>query len=346
MENERRTHFGFKDTLEMTPDQQMTAEVLFYCSALNIFEKTIERMEHQREERNLRGGLDSFLTMIYPNIFLRKGRNGNRQKRELVKDAGVLFRAGEDIDSIDGTIPDSMSEERIELARAVIEQASPDLRKARDRIMSIDHGNLSSLKAANEVRKRMGREMSQEESEHLLEMLGYSSEERKNIKGKLALSFGLGTAVWFTYLGAKGLSLADGETTQFVKNIINEPSYRLLALAYTANYLTSIITSIQNIRLLDNPSIGTSPNFLATSTFYISEKLFPSRTLLRNAIIFLLPRTSAIFIEPGQLSFVLTSENGLLAVTTYNFLASILNILQVGIQETALRKVGKTRTEQ
>lgn len=161
------------------------------------------------------------------------------------------------------------------------------------------------------------------------------------IKRKLAYSAGLVLVSAVVYKGVE-ISMLMGLTSEpYLIKIIEKSPYVMLGGSFAADYLTSLVSGFQNLRLLENRRIGTSPNLVATSAYYASEKIIPECKTVRNILTAIMP--SFISTNPFLIASALVNEQMLLNVATAKLFTTGLNVVQIAGKEVVLRTIGRKK---
>jgi hypothetical protein len=257
--------FKKEKLLEPTLGQKRAAEIDFFIKRINIFEKGSK--SYINWKNNLSGqtvnegkkSLREKANVAFEELYEADGKEDNLQKfhSKWGQDAGGL----ENI--FDGLKPEIVS------SREQIVNNSVSIGK-KDRVMI-------SIRAA----KALGK-LSSNQKKQLLTMAGYSSKEASNVTKKIGISAGINLGLVFGYEAAIVAAGGAGAIHPFLGDISDGKAITAVALGYVA-YLSALgINAQQNLRLLRNESINTSPSVVATGTFFLLNKLLPRNEKWQN----------------------------------------------------------------
>jgi hypothetical protein len=167
-----------------------------------------------------------------------------------------------------------------------------------------------------------------------------------NIKKKLAISFGLGVAVFGANWGlAPAMSIKD---YGFVPTEWNTGV--AIGVSYAVNIASTLINLNQQRRLLQNERIDLSQDIIATAIFHglskassLKEKRKPRSIAAVSTPAIISTIYSAIAKESAIFSVAAVSPNGLEGVVVLKSIQGISNLLQAGAAEIVLRTKGKEK---
>lgn len=175
----------------------------------------------------------------------------------------------------------------------------------------------------------------------LLEAVRGMKNGEGHIRRKLIYSMGLALASAAVYKGVE-ISILTGLTkAPYLIEIVGNSPYVMFGGSLAADYITSLIGGFQNLRFLENPRIGTSPNLLATSAYYTSKKMIPTHKTARDVLTAIVPSFfcgNAFLIAPA-----LVSKQVLIRGAAAKLLTTGLNMVQMAGKEAVLRGVGRRK---
>jgi hypothetical protein len=159
------------------------------------------------------------------------------------------------------------------------------------------------------------------------------------IQKKIAWSAGMAVASFFIYEGMNADAIFGSANIPCIKNVIENSPYPIFIGSFVLDYATSFVDGWQNLRLLRNPKIGTSPNFIATSAYYTAEKVIPNRKTIKGFATAIMP--SFISENPPLFIAGLTSEQMLTKVAMGRIFTAGITAAQIVGKEIFLRTVGR-----
>jgi hypothetical protein len=124
--------------------------------------------------------------------------------------------------------------------------------------------------------------LSGEQWEKLFQIAGYSKEEAVMLCKKIALSTSLtaGEISLYTIGGYYGLGW--GLTQPFLGDITQANTQAILGLTFLAKFGSMYVNSREQIKLLKDKDIQTSPSVLVTGTYFLSRKVFSNKENLQD----------------------------------------------------------------
>lgn len=313
----RTNNERFQSLEELEPHQRKTASVLFYSDFLDLLKKVGKNHAKNKKEKI------SLIRNLHELHFAGGLKNGE-----------LLHQWGGQSQEVYGIYENEVYEE----AESLKEKYFADPKK---------YGVLSRIKIAVKVgRKLASREVLAEQKETLLNLSGYSKRDAVALVKKLGVSGVLGTSLGVVYWVSSGAAFAKGFSQPIFHDLDQTETAVILSGAYLANYGSSIINSIQNVRLLRNKNIENSPNLWATTTFLILNKLLSKkerREGIRDITTTLLTTGLPIYKEPAAAALAMSSEKGFSAVVLSHMAVGAVNLLQAAGDEVALKVLGKER---
>lgn len=306
--------------LAPTPEQKKAAEVVFYIKRINIFGE----------------GSKSYATWKkhQPGIAVKESRKSLRKRAntafeelyEMDEEAESMqnFRCkwGEDAEIFENIFNGLKSKIASSKEQIVDNAASLSLK---DRI-------LISVKAGSTWRK-----LSDDQRSHLLTIAGYSRKELSDISKKIGISAGLTVGLGYGYEAVGAAAGLKGAVNPFLGDFSEGNAKIAIALSYLAYYSILGINAQQNLRLLRNESINTSPDVVATGTFFLLNKLLPRNERLQNWGTRLGSLSLDFFKEAGWAATMFIPEIGPSILVSANIAGVGLNGLQAIISEGMLR---------
>lgn len=303
-----------------TPEQEKAAEVAFYIKRINIFGEGSKSYVDWRKHQPRPGIKES-------RKFLRKRANTAFEELYEIdeKTKNVEnFRSkwGDDAEMFENIFKGLKSKIASSKEQTVGNVASFSLK---DRI-------LISVKAGSAWRK-----LSPDQRDQLLVIAGYSRKELLNISKKIGISLGLTVGLGYGYEAVGVAAGLKGAVNPFLGGFSENNAKIAIALSYLAYYSALGINAQQNLRLLRNESINTSPDVVATGTFFLLNKLLPRNERMQNWGTRLGSLSLDLFKEAGWAATMFIPEVGPSILVSANIAGTGLNALQATIAEGMLR---------
>lgn len=307
----------FQNLEKLEPHQRRTANVLFYCEFLDVLKKVgKDRARNKKDRLNL-------IRKLHALHFAGGVENGDyyEQWGDEAERTYEIYQY-----------------EIAELSESLKEKYFADPKK---------YGVFERVRIAVKVgRKLASREVLAEQKETLLNLSGYSKKDAVALAKKLGVSGLLSTSLGAVYWAFGGAAFAKGFSEPVFHDLDQTETAAILAGAYLANYGSSFINSIQNVRLLRNKNIENSPNLWSTTTFLILNKLLSKkerREGIRDLTTALLTTGLPVYLEPGAAALAVSSEKGFSAVVLRHLAVGTVNLIQAGGDEVALKVWGKDK---
>lgn len=250
------------EPVSASPEQLATANLLFYTHLVTAIDHQARNYARFRIN-NLGGNEEEYRT----------------QAQTALED---LYFAGEDPEKL--TNFENDWGESAEFFRNQLNRIAPQLEKKKHDFSAKapSLGFTDRLKLGYTLGKKLTSDLASEQKSHILEMAGYSKEERHEILKKLAISAGLNTISTVVYTGTAAALTIEG-SQNLDSNQINNANLQLATiLSYAAHYCALAVNSVQNLRMLNHQRIHNSTNVAATAFYYLLEKLMPNKDL-RNS---------------------------------------------------------------
>lgn len=187
-----------------------------------------------------------------------------------------------------------------------------------------------------------------ERKEALRKRIGEFKKQDGNVKRKLFISAGLTTGIFVAnWVGIPAFALEKAELARKWLPGSWDKEWAL-GLSYGAQIASSAVSLIQERRLLKNSRIGMNQNLGETAAFYGLEKIKPLKEKRRRSIAAVLTPTivSLAWIIPREITFVslaLLSDGNTQTLIMLKSGQTLINLLQAGAAEVALRTIGKDR---
>lgn len=314
-------NFSSKDRLLVpTPEQKKAAEVAFYIKRINIF----------------REGSQSYATWKkhQPKSGVQESR------RSLRKRADTAFEELHEIDEETEGIQNFRSKwgDDAERFENIFNGLKSKIASSKEQIvgnavsLSLKDRILISLKAGSAWRK-----LSSDQKDHLLTIAGYSRQELSDISKKIGISAGLTVGLGYGYEAVGVAAGLKGAVNPFLGDFSEGNAKIAIALSYLAYYSALGINAQQNLRLLRNESVNTSPDIIATGTFFLLNKLLPRNERLQNWGTRIGSLSLDLFKEAGWAATMFIPEVGPSILVSANIAGAGLNTLQAIIAEGVLR---------
>lgn len=166
---------------------------------------------------------------------------------------------------------------------SLFNQVSPKIetyrRKKEDRYSRISA--IDKVRIALDVGRRL-HTLTEEQQIRLLHFSGYEREEVIDIVKHVGLSAALHITLGGIAYPLIAAASTKGLTGPFLDALADPKTQLAIVSSYIAHYASLIGYGRENFRLLRNQEIRTSPNVLATGTFYLLNKLFPNRIKMQE----------------------------------------------------------------
>lgn len=328
-----------------TPDQQKAAEVALFVKNANIFRKGsgIYVNEGSGITAGWKRTIQDFRARPLKTVIFHplktvsevKGeRKSLREKattafEELHKGDGknnhiFRFKWGEDAERFEN-IFNALKPRFASAKEQTVDNAASMSQK--DRI-------LISIKAASFWGK-----LSSDQKDQLLTTVGYSRKELSDITKKIKFSMKLNAGLYGGFQAIIFTAGGSGIINPFLGGF-SENSVKVIIGSYLAYGLSLAINAQQNLRLLRNESINTSPSAPATVAFLLSDKLFPRNKRLQDWSTRLASLSPEILEE---VAWFLTIPFGPSIAVSANIAATGLYGLQAIASEVVLRRHRKLK---
>lgn len=179
--------------------------------------------------------------------------------------------------------------------------------------------------------------LTNEQRAHAAE-LGY--EEKKKTEAIINTGLALGSNAAFFYWAFGGFAAAAVASSQ--TEFFRDNQFLLTRAAWGFHYAVAVLNSQQIVRLLNNPAIGTSPDWISTSSYYLARKIAPNHKSVQEwaaRVGHVLPMVGQdlLFVTSTHLVGALGGDVGDVTWFSRNAAGSATNILQAGLAEAALR---------
>lgn len=183
---------------------------------------------------------------------------------------------------------------------------------------------LDRLKITIQAALSMTKDLSAEQKARVLSPLGYSYEEITDITKKMAESAGFTVGSGIAAGALVSAAAFYGASHPFVEQ--NTQKDLVVFSTIIAHYLSAILRSTQNVRMLKDPEIGTSTNLLSTCVYLLANKLLPDKAQLQKWSTFIVGMLPALQSEFYLLPPGLTNPEFILsAITAKNISGTIFN---------------------
>jgi hypothetical protein len=251
--------------LEPTLGQKRAAEIDFFIKRVNIFEKGSK--SYINWKRSL------------------SGHTVNESKKSLKDKANTAF---EELYKADGKIEDlqefrSKWGQDAESLENIFDGLRPEIVSSKEQIVNntAHMGKKDRVMISIRAAKALGK-LSSDQKKQILTIAGYSGKEMSDITKKIGISASINLGTFFGYEAAAVAAGGAGAMNPFLGDISSSKAIIAVALAYAAYFSTLGINAQQNLRLLRNESINTSPSAVATGTFFLLKKLLPHNKKWQN----------------------------------------------------------------
>lgn len=303
-----------------TPEQRKAADVAFYIKRINIFGEgsknyaTLKKNQPGIKVKESRKSLRKVANTAFEELYEMSEEVGGMQN--------FRNKWGEDAEVFENVFNGLKS--KIASSKEQITNSASSL-GLKDRIMI-------SVKAGSVWNK-----MSVDQRDRLFATAGYSRKELSHISKKIGISAGLTVGLGYGYEVVGAAAGVRGAVNPFLGDFSNTNAKIAIALSYLAYYLALGVTAQQNLRLLRNESINTSPEVVATGTFFLLNKLLPRNEKLQNWGTRLGSLSLDFFKEAGWAATMFIPEVGPSILVSANIAGAGLNSLQAVVSEGLLR---------
>lgn len=206
--------------------------------------------------------------------------------------------------------------------RPKLQKTGETIFKSANKLNTIDR-----LKITIKAALAMTNNLSGEQQARIISLMGYTQEELTDTAKKIGVSAGLtastGIAAW-VFVSSAALF---GGSHPFVEQYPQKDL--IVASSYIGHYLSAVVKSYQNMRMLKDQDIETSPDILATSIFLLSKKLLPDKIRLRDLTTLAAGVFPAVFTEIYSAS-LLNPDFGPSTVISKNIAGTIFNSAMAG----------------
>jgi hypothetical protein len=163
------------------------------------------------------------------------------------------------------------------------------------------------------------------------------------VRNKIAISAGMTVGFFFLYEGMNVATLTGLMNAPCVKEVVESSPNAMFFGSFALDYGASFLDGLQNLRLLRNPKIGTSPNIAGTIAFYTAEKVIPKRRTIKSLVTAMGP--SLISENPGFFFAGLFDEQMRSKIAMTKLFTAGVTLAQVVGKEVFLHTLGRKKRD-
>ncbi|GEM_PF-6486245 len=177
---------------------------------------------------------------------------------------------------------------------------------------------------------------SEEQRDHVLNLAGYTAEERRNMRIRLGISAGISAGVGLAYEASTTIVTGYYGFNPFLEEFPDKNAVAVVAASYLA-YLSSLaVNTQQNVRLLRNKHIHMSPNITATIAYYLLKKLFPQNERVQTIGTWAGSVGFDMLKTAGWFTTTFIPDVGPSIITSINLVGTAYNAIPAAIAQGAL----------